>query len=84
MTLQPQIAQPETYTSYHTVPQIVPSKYWSDSCYYMRTLSMQMVIPTTSEVNHTRPQHVFQCLNGALYLPICLRMEATTELYLRA
>ena len=43
-----------------------------------------MVIPTTLEVNHTRSQHVLQRLNGALCLPICLRMKGSTKLYMRA
>ena len=44
----------------------------------------QMVIPFTSEVNHTRSQHVLQCFNGALCLPICLRMKGSANFYLHA
>ena len=44
----------------------------------------KMVIPVTSEVNHTRSQHVLQCLNGALCLPICLRMKGSAKFHLCA
>ena len=60
------------------------SECWSDSCSCTRTLSMTDGRTNTSEVDHIRPQHVLQCLNGALFLPICLRMERNTELYLPA
>ena len=84
MTLQSQTTQLEIYTSYHTVPQTVPSQCWSDSYYYRRTLSKLMVILLTSEVNHTRSKHLLQCLNGAICLPIFLRMKVSAKLYLRA
>lgn len=43
-----------------------------------------MVVPTTYVVDHTHPQHVFQCLNTALFLHIFMRMESSTDLYLCA
>ena len=44
----------------------------------------KMVIPATYEVNHTRSQHVLQCLSAALCLPISLRMKGYSKLYLCA
>ena len=44
----------------------------------------QMIVPATPEVNHTRLQHILQCMNGALNLPISMRMKSSTKLYVRA
>ena len=84
MTLQPRTTQQETYTSYHNIPQTVHPNVCMITIIIREIYQRQLVIQTTREVNHTRPHHVLQCLNGALCLPISLRMKGSTKLHLCA
>ena len=41
-----------------------------------------VIIPSTFEINQSRPQHVFNSLDGALRLSIRLRVESGAKLNL--
>ena len=43
-----------------------------------------MRIPTPTEINDTRPQHVLEGLNSPLALAVCLRVECCAEVKPRA
>ena len=84
MTLQHRNAQLETYIFYYIVPQMVHPNVGVIVIIIRELHRRQMVVPTNSKVYHTRPQHVLQGLNGALCLPISLRMKGSIKLYLRS
>ncbi|MFS7976365.1 hypothetical protein Hanom_Chr10g00891621 [Helianthus anomalus] len=43
----------------------------------------QVFLPTLSIIDNTRPQHVFQCLDGSFTLTIHLRVISSTYAELR-
>ena len=84
MNLKPRTTQLEIYASYHTVPQMVQPQSWMTTIIIRELYQRQMVILATPELNHTRSQHILQCLNGSLCLPISLKIKGSTKLCRRA
>ena len=84
MTLQPRTTQLETYPSSIKCLKRCHPNAGVLTIIIRELYQRQMVIPTTSEVNHTRSQYVLQCLNGVLCLPLSLRRKGSTKLYMHA